>query len=78
MIIECLKDMLTFLLVLFFSIIAFADAFQSIEKILALEETIEASAFSEDADLYEKYVKKYFKAWQKSFLMTLGEFDENL
>ena len=63
MIIECLKDMLTFLLVLFFSIIAFADAFQSIEKILVLEETIEATSVSQDADLYDKYVKRYFKAW---------------
>ena len=36
MIQECVKDMLTFLVVLLIGVIAFADAFESIERILYL------------------------------------------
>ena len=78
MITECFKDMLSFLLVFFIGVIAFADAFLSIETVLGITNVLEPIPFDENQTAYEKYVQGYVIAWQKSFLVALGEFDENL
>ena len=91
MIQECVKDMLTFLVVLLIGVIAFADAFESIERILYLTGAIcegeddpaeckqeQEELLSMDGTWYENYASSYVKNWQKSFLTALGEFDDNL
>ena len=80
MIIEVFSDtvMITFLLVLMIGILSFADAFESIEIGLKLEGTITAAPIDDDASTYEKYVKNYVTAWQRSFLACMGSFDSNL
>ena len=42
MILACIKDMMTFLFVLIIGVMAFADAFKSIEKALVIEEKMTA------------------------------------
>ena len=73
-----------FLVVLLIGVIAFADAFKSIDKILSLkaaelapEAAAAEAAEAVEVEFYDKYVKDYALAWQKSFLTALGEFDEN-
>lgn len=78
MITECFKDMLSFLLVFVIGVIAFADAFLSIETVLGITNALPPVPFDENGTAYEKYVQGYVIAWQKSFLVALGEFDENL
>ena len=48
MITECFKDMLSFLLVFFIGVIAFADAFLSIETVLGITNVLEPVAFDEN------------------------------
>ena len=55
--------MVTFIVVLTIGIMAFADAFLSIENVLILQGKIEASEFNADADTYELYLKSYVEAW---------------
>ena len=78
LIVASVVDMVTFIVVLIIGIMAFADAFLSIENVLVLQEKIEADAFNANADTYDLYLKKYVIAWQNSFLTALGEFDSNL
>ena len=56
MISECFNDMITFLLVFFIGILAFADAFLSVEVILVNDQIISPIIVPEDASFYEKYV----------------------
>ena len=70
--------MLTFLVVLLIGVIAFADAFESIERIMIINGKMTAPEVDPDANYYEKYAKTYVANWQKSFLTALGEFDDNL
>lgn len=78
MINECMIDMTIFMSVLFIGVTGFADAFQSIEKILTIEGTIEATLLPDNPSFYQKYMEGYTLAWQKSFLVVIGEFDDNL
>ena len=55
MIIACIADMLTFMVVLFIGVFAFADAFQSIDKIIELNGDIDPRVIPENATIYEKY-----------------------
>ena len=68
------STMLTFLLVLTIGILAYADAFESIDVALKLEGLIEVESIENDQSNYEKYVKNYVVAWQKSFLASMGDF----
>ena len=63
MIQECVKDMLTFLVVLLIGVIAFADAFESIERILVITEKIPRELLDDDAGWYERYAVNYVKNW---------------
>ena len=64
MITECFKDMLSFLLVFFIGVIAFADAFLSIETVLGITDVLPPLVpFDENASTYEKYVQSYVIAW---------------
>jgi hypothetical protein len=67
MITECIFEMTTFFIVLIFSIITFADAFLSIEKILVLEGAIKERVIPVDANFYEIYYRGCILAWQNSF-----------
>jgi len=55
MLLACIYDMLTFLAVLFIGVIAFADAFKSIDEILVNEGIVEATEIPEDASGYERF-----------------------
>ena len=78
MIVECIIDMASFMIVYVIGVIAFADAFLSIEYILTLEGLIQPIPFDSESSSYNKYFKGYVLMWQKSFLVSLGEFDPNL
>ena len=78
MIVECIIDMASFMIVYVIGVIAFADAFLSIEYILTLEGLIAPIPFDSESSSYNKYFKGYVLMWQKSFLVSLGEFDPNL
>ena len=51
--------MLTFLVVLLIGVIAFADAFESIERIMIINGKMEAPEIDPDSNFYQKYVKTY-------------------
>ena len=70
--------MIPFMVVLFIGVFAFADAFESIDQVLRIRGDIETPEQDPDASEYEKYFLPYVKAWQKSFLYAMGEFDGNL
>ena len=55
--------MLTFLVVLLIGVIAFADAFESIERIMILRGSIEPNDVDPDGSYYEKYAKTYVANW---------------
>lgn len=55
MLLACIYDMLTFLAVLFIGVIAFADAFKSIDAILVNEGIVEKQELPEDASGYELF-----------------------
>jgi hypothetical protein len=63
MIIACIQDMLVFMIVLIIGVFAFADALQSIDKVLVLNGSVEAEEIDKDAGTYEKYLQGYVKAW---------------
>ena len=64
MIVYCVLDMLTFLVVFTIGVIAFADAFLSIEQIMVLEGKMEPTTpFNPDGSDYEKYLQGYVVAW---------------
>ena len=78
MILECMYDMGTFLAVLLIGVLAFADAFKSIERIMVITGKLDAEPENLNATFFEKYMQNYVKNWQKSFLAALGEFDGDL
>jgi hypothetical protein len=63
MITECIFEMTTFFIVLIFSITAFADAFQSIDKILILEGTVKERVTPYNSTFYDTYFEGYITAW---------------
>lgn len=63
MCIACVVDMLTFLVVLFVGVFAFADAFLSIEQVLYIKGDIEKPLIPEDEGIYKKYIQGYIFAW---------------
>ena len=63
MITECIVDMKAFLLVLFIGVIAFADAFKSIEKALVLEGRMEVQGILYQDDWYSMYLAPYIRYW---------------
>ena len=63
MIIACIIDMTTFMIVLFIGVFAFADAFVSIDKVLEIKGLIEPAEFPLDATTYEKYWQGYIHSW---------------
>lgn len=63
MITASIYDMAVFLLVLNVGVIAFADAFLSIDQILVLRGDIPARETPENPSFYEKYFKTYVVAW---------------
>lgn len=83
MIIACIYDMASFMIVLFIGVIAFADAFLSIDQVLLVSGALEGeegfdAAAVENLSGYDKYFKGYVVAIQKSYLVALGEFPERL
>ena len=79
-IVASVVDMVSFIVVLVIGIIAFADAFLSIETLLVIsgDMTEEKTTLTKDSSDYDKFLKAYVSAWQSSFLVALGEFDGNL
>lgn len=78
MIVACIKDMLIFMVVLLIGVFAFADAFQSVDKKLELNGSIDSPASNANDSGYVKYGQQYVTSWQKSFMYTIGEFDGNM
>ena len=78
LIVASVVDMVTFIVVLTIGIMAFADAFLSIESVLVIQEKITVPPVDSDADFYELYFSRFVAAWQRSFMTALGDFDENL
>lgn len=78
MIIACIQDMFTFMIVLIIGVLAFADALYSINKVLELNGSIQVEPVPNDATFYEKYWQGYVQSWQASFLLALGDWGENL
>ena len=60
-----IHDMFAFLVIFFFGITAFADAFGSIEYILILNGHVSSNPGAKwDADtFYEKYIQSYVNQW---------------
>lgn len=79
-IVASVVDMVSFIVVLVIGIIAFADAFLSIETLLVIsgDMTEEKNTLTKDSSDYDKFLQAYVSAWQSSFLVALGEFDGNL
>ena len=67
-----------FLLVLFIGIFAFGDAFRTIERILILQGHLEKQETPAEKDFYGAYLAEPIKQWQKSFLVSMGEFPDEL
>ena len=78
MITQCLIDMVTFAFVLLIGVMAFSDAFKSIEKKLQIRGKLPATDFGEDPSAYDRYLKQYVNSWQKSYRTMLGDFDPNV
>ena len=78
MITACIKDMVPFFVIFMIGVLAFSDAFQSIETGLVIYGLLPAPDMPENPNWYEKYVQGYVRAWQKSYLTALGEFDDSL
>ena len=56
----------------------FADAFDSINYKLAIDGKVDMVGYNDGHDnWYEAYLQEYVKAWQASFLVSLGEFSSN-
>ena len=77
-----MEAMIPFLIIYFSGVFAFADAFESIEQLLVIERRVEPvyyMPFHTDGEtFYEKFFKTYAKAFQTSFLASLGELNPNL
>ena len=64
LIVASVVDMVTFIVVLTIGILAFADAFLSIESVLVLEGKITLEEVDANADFYELYLQRYIASWQ--------------
>ena len=74
---ESVFSMLQFLLVLIIGIVAFADAFGAIDRILMIQghvPMLEHVIEGDERPFFDTYLKYPFLQWQKSFYVTLGEF----
>ena len=78
LIMESVSTMLQFMLVLICGIFAFADAFRAIERVLMIQGKVEARVTSPDMSVFDTYLSEPFGAWQKSFLVAVGEFHDEL
>ena len=67
-----------FLVVLAIGIFAFADAFFAIERILMLQGDIPPVRLTDDMTIFERYIAGPVRAWQSSYLVTLGDFSDEL
>ena len=74
MIIKTVLDMKMFLMVLFIGVLAFADAFSSINETMVLRGDVKPRLIPNDASDYQKYVQNYINAIENSFLVALGDF----
>ena len=63
MIMACIYDMLTFMIVLIIGVFAFADAFLSIDEIMFINGDVERGEEKPDATMYEKYGQAYIHSW---------------
>ena len=63
MIMACIYDMLTFMIVLIIGVFAFADAFLSIDEIMMINGDVERGEDNPDATMYEKYGQAYVQSW---------------
>lgn len=75
---ESLLSILQFLMVLIMGIFAFADAFRAIERVLVLEGHLEAHKSTAETGFFEAYLSVPVKQWQKTFLVSIGEFPGEL
>ena len=78
MITGTVRDMVPFLMIFFFGVCAFADAFESITFVQHLNGNLELPSEIEGANFYQMYFQQYVITWQRSFLVALGTFPENL
>ena len=78
MITGAVSGMVPFLMIFFFGICAFADAFESINSVLFLQGNITLPGADAEASFYKKYLQNYIHVWQRTYLVALGEFDPNL
>ena len=68
MIVYCVLDMTTFLVVFAIGVIAFADAFLSIEQIMVREGKMQPTTpYNPHGSFYEKYLQGSVVAWRQSF-----------
>ena len=59
LIVASVVDMVTFIVVLTIGIVAFADAFLSIESVLVLQEKITVADVDPEADFYTLYLERF-------------------
>lgn len=82
MISEVLNDMIAFMLVFFIGVLAFTDAFLSVESLYAYSSQTSVIKRGEiglnmnDGHYFDVIFKPYFDSFRKSFLVALGEFGE--
>ena len=77
MITICIREMVVFLLIFFIGIVAFADAFRAINKILEINWRIEPR-FPIDQDIFfEKYFRESTDVVKSTILIAIGVFDDS-
>ena len=81
MISEVLNDMVAFMLVFFIGVLAFTDAFLSVESLYAYRTDSaikrgEIGLNMADGPYFDVVFRPYFDSFRKSFLVALGEFGE--
>lgn len=75
MIVQTVLDMKMFLMVLIIGVLAFADAFKSVQQTQILRGDIDARVLPTHASNYDKYVQDYVNSIKVSFLVALGDFE---
>ena len=65
MLTEVFSDMIYFIVIFFIGVTAFADAFGSIDYIVALQgyDAGITGYYTEEDSFYTRYIQQYFKAW---------------